>query len=413
MRMRVESMLVIGLLSFVCLLGSCEEGKKKSKRQTLDSCNVIASRDYIDGEDFLTCNLSEVKDTFNISLSSLVSSLEVVRLENSEEAFVDTEGHTLVSDNYIGIYSVMTSQYKLFGRDGKFLNNIGTKGQGPNEYYAVYDSYIDEKNNRIFLFPWMDKKILVFDLKGNPLPTIPLPYLVHKGKFQIDVDKKEITILVLPFSDTKSVVWRQDFNGNLIQEVKSLSFVIDPRDYSNEVYSWQNTENIDFSLSHWEPKEDTLYQYKIVSNVLQQKLTIKFGSKEIVRHFYVDLPNHYLIKLVNPQFPDESGQFITPRSPQIIIDKSSLKGCYCNLKIDLLGNIDGPAWTTYNRGYFIANIYPEELKAQIKRSLLSPALLSPAIKQKISNLNKIITEDDNNIILIGKLKESLLNSIEK
>ena len=123
--------------------------------------------------------------------------------------------------------------------------------------------------------------------------------------------------------------------------------------------------------------------------------------------------NHYLIKLVNPQFPDESGQFITPRSPQIIIDKSSLKGCYCNLKIDLLGNIDGPAWTTYNRGYFIANIYPEELKAQIKRSLLSPALLSPAIKQKISNLNKIITEDDNNIILIGKLKESLLNSIEK
>ena len=115
MRMSVESMLVIGLLSFVCLLGSCEEGKKKSKRQTLDSCNVIASRDYIDGEDFLTCNLSEVKDTFNISLSSLVSSLEVVRLENSEEAFVDTEGHTLVSDNYIGIYSVMTSQYKLFG----------------------------------------------------------------------------------------------------------------------------------------------------------------------------------------------------------------------------------------------------------------------------------------------------------
>ena len=230
MRMSVESMLVIGLLSFVCLLGSCEEGKKKSKRQTLDSCNVIASRDYIDGEDFLTCNLSEVKDTFNISLSSLVSSLEVVRLENSEEAFVDTEGHTLVSDNYIGIYSVMTSQYKLFGRDGKFLNNIGTKGQGPNEYYAVYDSYIDEKNNPILLFPWMDKKILVFDLKGNPLPTIPLPYLVHKGKFQIDVDKKEITILVLPFSDTKSVVWRQDFNGNLIQEVKSLSFVIDPGD---------------------------------------------------------------------------------------------------------------------------------------------------------------------------------------
>ena len=36
--------------------------------------------------------------------------------------------------------------------------------------------------------------------------------------------------------------------------------------------------NIDFSLSHWEPKEDTLYQYKIVSNVLQPKLTIKFGG---------------------------------------------------------------------------------------------------------------------------------------
>lgn len=83
------------------------------------------------------------------------------------------------------------------------------------------------------------------------------------------------------------------------------------------------------------------------------------------------------------------------------MDKKTLRGCYFNLKYDMLGNIDGPSWRTYRSGYIIANMYPYQIKEQWEKALTSN--LSPEMKQKIRKLNNSITEDDNNIILIGKL----------
>jgi hypothetical protein len=70
----------------------------------------------------------------------------------------------------------------------------------------------------------------------------------------------------------------------------------------------------------------------------------------------------------------------------------------------MLGNIDGPAWCNFIRGYFIASFYPYELKEQLGKALSRPEKLTPEMKDKLQKLNKSITEDDNNILLIGKLK---------
>ena len=386
----------LALLCSLSLLACCGTKEKKSQSLTLADCPIIA--ELVDSVTVL--DLASVKDTFNIPLSLLLSSFEIIQLENSDEALVSYTSAYAISENYIGLNSY-PSAYKLFNRKGKFLRDISVQGQGPSDFlFGIYDSHIDEINNRIYLLSYSANKILVFDLEGKVYPPIPLPFRVPKGRFHIDAEKEELFITAVPFIETPYVVWKQDFKGNVLQSIDSKPFVINPSDYSNEVYSSRNTSFMDFYLFTWGPRNDSLYHYNIAENQLIPKLAIKW-DREVARHVYTELPNHYLTRLVIPSSPT-----YIPRSPQIIIEKETLRGCYANFKFNMLGNIDGPNYLTFNRGYFIGSMYPHEIKEQLENALAHPEKLTPQMKAKVKKLNDRITEDDNNIILLGKLRGS-------
>ncbi|MDR2921369.1 MAG: 6-bladed beta-propeller [Tannerella sp.] len=381
------------ILVIALLLSSC--GGEQKKRLTLADCPVIASKTG----DLITLDYSAVKDTFNVPLGIFLSDYELIRLENSEEALLGETGSIAVSENYIGIYNSNPKGYKLFNRKGEYLRTISSVGQGPDEYFmTIYDSYIDEKNGMIYLLPGMTKKLLVFDLEGNPQQRIPFPFMVHKGRFRIDAEKKELIMTALPFLDTPFVTWRQDFEGNILQHIDAGHFVIDPGDYGNEVNQSQNTTAMDFSLFHWGPTVDSLYHYNEQQNVLEPVFTVKWKGDDIIRHGYTELPTHYFIDL-DFQFTDH-----VPRHLRILLDKTTLRGCYANLRFNMLGNIAGPPWLTFNRGYCIANMFPYELKEQLKKALLKPERMTLEMKEKLIKLDNSLTEDDNNVLFIGKLK---------
>ena len=393
-------MFQIKLITILCsliLLTCCGTKEKKNQSMTLADCPVIA--ELVDSVTVL--DLASVKDTFNIPISLLISSFEVIQLENSDEALVSSISAYAITENYIGLYSSPTT-YKLFDRKGKFLRDISVKGQGPSDFLiGILDSYIDEINNRIYLLSYMANKILVFDLEGKAYPPIPLPFRVPKGCFYINVEKKELIVTALPFIETPHVVWKQDFKGNVLQSIDSKPFIIDPGDYSNAVSSARNTSAIDFYLFTWGlNRNDPLYHYNITKNKLIPKFTIKW-DREIVLHRHSELPNHYITRLVIPSSPT-----YIPRSPQILIEKETLRGCYAHFKFNMLGNIDGPNYLTFNRGYFIGSMYPHEIKEQLENALAHPEKLTPQMKAKVKKLNDRITEDDNNIILLGKLRGS-------
>lgn len=120
--------------------------------------------------------------------------------EDEEALIKETSGggSIAVSPNYIGIYS--GTGYKLFDKTGKYITSLSARGQGPNEYaFSIYDSYIDEKNDRAYLLPMNGNKILVYDLKGNAQPYIPLAHETTKGKFYVDDQKKLLYVANMPF----------------------------------------------------------------------------------------------------------------------------------------------------------------------------------------------------------------------
>ncbi len=366
---------------------SCKNGYK----DYLENTPKVASLN----NGIITCDIPLAKDTILLPISRLLSEVEIILLEESDDALVKNDGHITVSENYIGIYSV-NGGYKLFEKTGKYLRDISEIGDGPNEYsLSIYDSFIDEENNRIYLLPLRGKYILVFDLEGVPLERIPLPYIVHKGSFKIDNDSKEVTVMALPFPDSPSVIWQQDFKGNIIQEVLANHLTIHHVDYSNDLQSGLNTDEIDFSIVHWNAIADTLYHYNEKANKLQPIFTAIY-KQETPQHDYIELPNHYIIQANVTETSDPT---------HLIIDKEMLTGFYAKFKLDMLGGINTPKWMNFHRGYYTANIYPHEFMEQLE-------MIMPK-KKNDTNLEKILNhlnDNSNNIIILGKLeKESTRN----
>ncbi|MCD8178293.1 MAG: 6-bladed beta-propeller [Tannerellaceae bacterium] len=393
------------LFAFLILIsGSCNEGNKKEDNSGsyLANAPVIAQKSIHKGEELVTADLSllDKKDISNIPLSILLSSFDIIPLENSDEALTAPDGKIHVSENYMGIYSFRANAYKLYDKKGNYISTLSTPGQGPDEYYVgLVDGYIDEKQGLVYLLSFRASKLMIFDFEGKPQKHIPLAYLTHKARFIIDKEKETLLIMALPFADTPSVIWLQDFQGNVLQEIPAGQFTIIPSDYCNEVWESLNTDQTDFSIFYAVQKQDSLYHYDIKTNQLIPKFTIDFKN-DFIEHFYIELPNHYLTWW----YTQHSWGTVMPRFPKIIIEKESLKGLYVDFRFDMLGYIPGPNWISFSRGYFTAIMDPDDLKEQLEKALLKSDRLDPDVVKRMKDLNDNIGEDDNNIVFIGKLK---------
>jgi len=380
----------------IFLLYSCG-GNKQRGTVSLDKNPIIAKRTVnLNGETLITCDLSLVKDTIDLPMSFFISNFELIRLDDNDDALIkeNSGDRVSLSENYIGIAS--STGYKLFDRkNGNYISTLAQRGQGPNEFLiSIYDSYIDEKNNRAYMLPMIGSSIIVSDLQGNVQSPIPLAYRVTKGRFRIDVEKKIVSIAILPFQGASAVVWIQDFDGNIIQEIAPGHLALAP-DFSNEINVFQNTGQFDFSLFHWIAKNDTLYHYTESDNRLQPVFTLTFNENNIPQHDYIELRDYYIVRLIETE--------PAYRYLHILLDKETLRGSFFRLKLDMLGSIDASDFLVFNKGYYVDNVYAFQLKERLE-SARNSQKLSEKMKEYIQHLSDNIDEDDNNVILIGKLK---------
>ena len=401
--MKILKTILAALVLAITASSLTKDGEQADATSPLKDSPVVAQQVItLNGDTIIVCDLSLLKDTIDLPLSTFVSDFELVDLGEDEEALIKETsggGSIAVSPNYIGIYS--GTGYKLFDKTGKYITSLSAQGQGPNEYaFSIYDSYIDEKNDRAYLLPMNGNKILVYDLKGNAQPYIPLAHETTKGKFYVDDQKKLLYVANMPFSDTASTFWIQDFEGKLIKEIIAGHLKIVPPDFSNDINVSMNTEEIDYSVFHWKNTVDTLYHYNEADNRLAPSFTVNFKDNPIL-HDYIELPDYYLIRLIEIE---SDYRYIYG-----LIDKKTLKGNYIKLKLDMLGNIDAPAWAIFERGLYTANIYAYYLQGQCDR-LSDLSSLPSGIAKYIQDLQQNDCEDLNNIILIGRLKKNTAES---
>ena len=386
---KLATMMMV-VLGIVC---SC--GQQGNKPVGLDNSPVVAERIVTSqGDTMVVCNMDLVTDTIDFPMSLLLSDLEVVKLNDSEEALIG-DGYTFISPKHI-VSLAYQSGVKLFNRDGSFITSVSKRGNGPDEYRnGLYDAQIDEANNRLYFINFNANKLMNFDLRGNALQHIPLAKPVNKGRFHIDAEKKQIYMAALCFVKDEPAFYVQDFEGNIIQEVPSNHLASQVMDFSNEVYFQQNTSALDYDLFWWgQDRLDSLYHYDETANRMAPKFTTNLNSKDNM-HNYIELPDYYLVSCYQPN---------PPKTMLAMIDKQTLKGSYVRLILDMMGDIDVTN-TGFVDGNYILNIPPFYLQKQwMNWQDLSD--LPAGVAKFVKYLQNSDAEDMNNVILIGKLKQS-------
>ena len=385
------------MMGIACsLLMACSSTQK----DYLDEMPVIAEKVALPTGDLIVCDLAKATDTLDVPLSMLTEELQIVPLDNRDEALVGGWVRTTVSDNYILVSNNRQVPYKLFGRDGKFICTVGSFGQGPNEYQLTYAEQLDEQHDRIYIMSWNADKILVFDLKGNPQPYIPLNTRVPKGKLRVNTADSTVVVTTLPFEGSPEVVWVQDMHGNRKQSVAPGHLMV-PRDFSNEVMDARNTSAYDvmFLIIMPEAKQDSLYHYNLEKNRLEPRFTALFTGERIPWHGYTELPHHFIGDGSFPvQVSETSFQGSAPA--YYIVDKTTLKGNFMRLKNDFL-HIS--AWPSFSNGYYTANMEPMTLKEQLEEALREENL-DESVQARIKACLSSLDENGNNVILLAKLK---------
>lgn len=377
-----------------------------SRHSTLDSLDVVAEKVIAGNFELISCDLTKLKDTVYIPLSYLVEDLQMVRLDNRDEALVGSSSNspfTTITEKYVLVRNNRQNPYKLFNTKGEFITSIGSYGQGPNEYLNVYDDWLDEETGQIFILPWQSNQLLRFDLQNNALEPITLKYRASKGKFFVNTSESTVSVFLLPFTGSPVVAWTQDFNGNIIDSIPAGHLVV-PFDYSNEVVSHKNTAEFDcFLFTFFEQRPDSLYHYNITDNRLEPKFTLDFKDRSWKIHSYQELPLHFIGDVtVEKKLSDNMSTTELPS--KFIVDKQTLKGGFYKLYNDFLGGLPLEGWPSFYNGYYLWNVDPGELDNLLTRHLDESETITEKDRKKLTDLLESIDENDNNYLFYGKLR---------
>ena len=354
-----------------------------------------------------------------MSLGDLVESYEVIKLENRDEALIKTYPFGIfVTDNYILLNPDAISPIKLFTRKGQYVADIGGIGQGPGEYKTIHFCMIDEKQKRIYLGPGRANKILTYDLKGNYLSdeAIHFKEIVHKPCIWMDHDKKHVTVVGLPFSENENsnfeisnnVCWVQNREGDIVHRIPVNHYGL-IGDYSNGLVACRNVDAISFSIFEdpmLRTRPDTLYHYDAVKNIITPCFTIDYVVSEnqsACTVLYETSWSYWAPVTLYPNNLSSSVSSVRLPAFNVCVSKKDDNVRRIDRFTDSLLGLSYPYLVMQN-GYVCISYEPLELMDALDK-VLTQTDLEPDVRKRATDLRNSLHENDNDILIIGKLKQ--------
>ncbi len=134
---------------------------------TLLGCSSNMKQEPISKSGIPVINLSEDVSTVpSLLLSESAEKLEIVPLEMTDQSMLGEIRRIQVTDHNIWIDHGREFYIYRFSRTGKFLNRIGSIGQGPGEYVNYLTFLVDEDKKEVYIFS-TNNGVLVYDFEGG------------------------------------------------------------------------------------------------------------------------------------------------------------------------------------------------------------------------------------------------------
>ena len=386
------------------------------------SLSVPKEGDIIEDSAFRSVDLRIIEKTRGtvMSLGDLMESYEIIRLDNRDEALIKTYPYGVyVTDNYILLRPAdVVSPVKLFTRKGRYVADIGGVGQGPGEYLYLFSWLVDEKENRIYLGPGRTDKVLVYDLKGNYLPdeVIRFGEIVHKSQIWVDYDKKNVVVVTLPFSANvnsnfainKNVCWVQNRDGDIVHRIPVNHYGL-IGDYSNALVARRNVDAISFSISEvpmLRTRPDTLYHYDAVKNIITPCFTIDHVVSEnqsACTVLYETSRSYWAQVTLYPNNLSSSVSSVRLPAFNVCVSKKDGNVRRIDRFTDPLLGLSY-LFLAMKNGYVCISYDPLELMDALDK-VLTQTDLEPDVRKRATDLRNSLHENDNDILIIGKLKQ--------
>ncbi|MCE8643129.1 6-bladed beta-propeller [Bacteroides fragilis] len=386
------------------------------------SLSVPKEGDIIEDSAFRSVDLRIIEKTKGtvMSLGDLMESYEIIRLDNRDEALIKTYPYGVyVTDNYILLRPAdVVSPVKLFTRKGRYVADIGGVGQGPGEYLYLFSWLVDEKENRIYLGPGRTDKVLVYDLKGNYLPdeVIRFGEIVHKSQIWVDYDKKNVVVVTLPFSAnvnsnfaiSKNVCWVQNREGDIVHRIPVNHYGL-IGDYSNALVARRNVDAISFSISEvpmLRTRPDTLYHYDAVKNIITPCFTkdhVVSENQSVCTVLYETSRSYWAQVTLYPNNLSSSVSSVRLPAFNVCVSKKDGNVRRIDRFTDPLLGLSH-LFLMMNNGYICISYDPLELMDALDK-VLTQTDLEPDVRKRATDLRNSLHENDNDILIIGKLKQ--------
>lgn len=396
------------LLAFLLVCASCS--KKDASQAYWEDAPIVAERVMVEGNELIKLNPDLLTDTIVFPLSYFTEELDIIKLDDRDEALISPQQKVIVSDNYILALAGQNNPCKLFERDGKFIADIGGIGNGPGEYRNIRSYQLDEANNRIYLFSGYSSSILVYDFAGKVLDPIKLPRQLNECAFHVKNDRVEI--IVKPNDQPLTLAWTQTLNGEMLDSIPAEHLTLHKGAWALRLYSDKQEDLFAVHFMTLPGRADTLYHVNFNTMTITPRFMMDYSNREMQPHSYEEWKDYFVgstseeihIVMVNE---DGSGDRRTEgdKPAHYIVDKKTLKGNCFRIENDFMVGQDIVHQPVYlfENGYFVRNMDPGELEEKLETMLQSEAL-SESMRKKFTRVQEQMGDDDNNYILFAKVK---------
>lgn len=253
-------------------------------------CSSNKKQEPISKSGIPVINLSEDVSTVpSLLLSEVAEKLEIVPLEMTDESVLSDITEIQVTDHNIWIDHGREFYIYRFSRTGKFLNKIGSIGQGPGEYTNYSTFLVDEDKKEVYIIA-NTNGVLAYDFEGNfkrkivdiqmILQLFSSPYdqyILNNQKFFATQNFG----LYRPID--KDSLWSFVSLGDDFQKKK---FFKNPAHVGREEQIIANRANMDRMVNYW-------MEYLTSMDTYNAQLTLKYPDTDTI-YCYDDATNQLL-----------------------------------------------------------------------------------------------------------------------
>ena len=257
---------------------------------TLLGCSSNKKQEPISKSGVPVINLSEDVSTVpSLLLSEAAEKLEIVPLEMTDESVLSDITEMQVTDHNIWIDHGREFYIYRFSRSGKFLNKIGSIGQGPGEYTTYSTFLVDEDKKEVYIIA-NTNGVLAYDFEGNfkrkivDIQTILQLFSSVYDQYILNNQKFFATQnfgLYRPID--KDSLWSFVSLGDDFQKKKYFK---NPAHVGREEQIIANRANMDRMVNYWR-------EYLTSMDTYNAQLTLKYPDTDTI-YCYDDATNQLL-----------------------------------------------------------------------------------------------------------------------